>query len=115
MQMSAAGAGFTIRLLIMVLTLSPAVLEAGFEAGLGGTNCSDVKRQITRNWFQLESFFRDGDKGLKRPKSTDLFCVSPSYTRNAMQKNAVSRDMKCYTLQGQKFCCDASLQSCAGM
>lgn len=78
MQMSTVGAGFMIGLLIMVLTLSPAVLEAGVEAGLGGTNCSDVKRQITRNWLQLESFFRDGDKGLKRPKSKDFFCVSPT-------------------------------------
>jgi len=99
----------------MVLTLSPAVLEAQVEAGIGGMNCSEVKRQITRNWLQLESFFRDGDKGLKRPKSKDFFCVSPYYTRNTMQKSSVSRELKCYTVQGQNFCCDSKLQACAGM
>ena len=115
MRMSTVCGCLTMLLLIMILTLSSAVRGAGFEAGFGGGSCSEVKRQITRNWIQLKSFFRDDDQNLKRPKSRDFFCVSPSYTRNAMQKSAVSFDLKCYTVQGQSFCCDSRLKACAGL
>ena len=115
MQTSTACGCLTVLLLIMVLTLSSATLGAGFEAGMGGGSCSEVKRQIIRDWIQLKSFFRDGDQNLKRPKSRDFFCVSPSYARNAMQKSAVSFGLKCYTVQGQSFCCDSRLEAGAGL
>ena len=115
MQTSTVYGCFTILILIMALTQSQVALGDGFQGGLGGGSCSDVKRQIARDWVQLKSFFRADSQNLKRPKSKEFFCVSPYYARKAMQKSAVSFDLKCYTLQGQNFCCDSRLQACAGL
>jgi hypothetical protein len=99
----------------MTLTQSPTAHGAGFDANIGGGNCMDVKRQITRDWMQLKSFFRADSQNMKRPKSKDFFCVSPSYVRNAVKNNSVSHVLNCYTLQGQGFCCDSALNECAGL
>ena len=61
--------------LVMALTLSAPAIGAGFEAGVGG-NCSEVQRQITRDWFQMKGFFRPDNQSLKRPGSRDFYCVS---------------------------------------
>ena len=66
--------------LVMVLTLPLPALGSAVEAGVGG-NCNAVRQQITRDWFELKRFFRPDDRSLKRPKSSDFFCVSPSYVR----------------------------------
>lgn len=106
---------FTIVLPIAILTLQSMNLEAQFQAGVGGDSCREVKRQITRNWTQLSSFLRRNNESLKRPKAEDFFCISPRYTRNVMQKRTGSFDMKCYSVEGQKFCCDKKLTACAGL
>lgn len=115
MQTGTVCSCFTILLLVLMLTQSPVAMGDGFSAGLGGGSCSEVKRQISRDWLQLKSFFGDDDGNLKRPKSKDFFCISPSYTRTAMPKSGASFDLKCYTLQGRNFCCDSRLQACAGL
>ena len=100
--------------LVMALTLSPPAIGAGFEAG-GGVNCREVQRQITRDWFQMKGFFRPDNQSLKRPGSRDFYCVSPGYVRDAFQQPSRTASLKCYSLQGQKFCCDSGLRACAGL
>lgn len=103
--------------ILLLLTAGPTALAAGVEigGGVGGLECDGVKRQITRDWFELKRFFRPDETDGKRPKSRDLYCVSPGYTRSAMPKAATSMSLTCYSVQGSNFCCDKSLQSCAGM
>ena len=101
--------------LVMALTLSPSAIGAGIEVGVGGGNCSDVQRQITRDWFQLKGFFRPDNQNLKRPKSRDFYCVAPSYVHDAFQQPSRTASLKCYSLQSQKFCCDSGLSACAGL
>lgn len=101
-------------LLLLVTGVMPAALGAGIEIGGGRTSCNDVKRQITKDWFDLKRFFRPDETGVKRPKSRDFFCVSPAHTYNAVPKHSSSLNLKCFTSQGQRFCCDAKLAECAG-
>jgi len=99
----------------MTLSQTPIAHGASFEAGVGRADCSEVKRQISRDWFNLKNFFRPDSENLRRPKSRDFFCVSPEYTRDAYPQRSVSLALKCYVIQGQHFCCDSRLQACAGL
>ena len=94
-------------------SIAPAI-GAGFEAG-GGGNCREVQRQITSDWFQMKGFFRPDNQSLKRPGSRDFYCVAPGYVRDAIQQPSRTASLKCYSLQGQKFCCDSGLRACAGL
>jgi hypothetical protein len=107
--------GLTMVLMVVLIMMTPTALQAQFDTSLGTESCSDVKRKITRNWTQLRSFFRPGGENLRKPKTNEIYCVSPAYTKNAMKKSAVSMDLACYSLQGSNFCCDSRLQACAGV
>ena len=115
MQVNKLCAYFTILLMITAFMTPPVSAQTEFGARAGGGSCSNVKRQITRDWLQLKSFFGAGKEKSMRPKSKDFFCVSPYYARNAVKKNAVSFTLKCFTLQTRNFCCDSSLTECASL
>ena len=105
-------------LVVGLSVLSVPVAQAGSLSGgigVGGADCSDVKRQIRRDWMQLREFFRPGQKDLRRPRSREVVCISPYYTRDAMPVAQKSFDLTCYNVQGTKFCCDKRLEACAMM
>ncbi|MDA1075699.1 MAG: hypothetical protein O3A63_13200 [Proteobacteria bacterium] len=90
-------------------------IGGGVGGGVGGLSCDDVKRQITRDWFEMKKFFRPDETDMKRPKSREFYCVSPGYTHSAMPKVTASMSLSCFTVQGSKFCCNKSLETCAGL
>ena len=116
MQPSKACGSLMVLVLMVVLTNAPAVLAAaGIGLDIGGAgSCNEVKSQIKRDWFDLKPFFRSGEKSMQRPKSRDFFCVSPAYTRDAIEKHSAT-SLRCYSMRGQQFCCDQQLQACAGL
>ncbi len=115
MQARTVGGAAALLLLIMTLSQPPIAHGASFEAGVGRADCGAVKRQISRDWFNLKKFFRPDSENLKRPKSREFFCVPPEYTRDAFPQRSGSLALKCYVIQGQHFCCDSRLQACAGL
>ena len=116
MQTRTICGSLTVLLLLMALMLTPPAMAAvSFGGGIGGTTCNDVKRSITREWFEMKNFFRPGEKSMKRPRSRDYYCVSPGYVRDAIEARSMAIGLKCYTVQGQKFCCDSSLRECAAI
>ncbi len=104
-----------VAFLVLAMFQLQGVSAAEFETGFSRNDCSELKREIRRKWFDLQSFFRPDSKDMERPKSKDLFCVSPAYTRRAFAKASVSSDFKCYTLREQNFCCDRQNKACVGM
>ena len=115
MQAKTIGGSLAVLLLLMALTLAPRALAVDYGVGIGGASCTDVQRRITRDWFELKHFFRPDVKSAKRPRSREYYCVSPRYTVDAIPARSMSLSLKCYTVQGQKFCCDSRLQQCAGL
>lgn len=115
MQLKTGFITLMILLIVVAVALSPNTQALEFDAGLDRGGCTDVKRKIKQDWFELKSFFRPDAEDLKRPKSSEFFCVAPVYTRGAIHKSAISKELKCYTVRRQNFCCDSRLQACAGV
>ena len=76
-------------LLVVGFTQIHVAWSARFEGGIGGLDCSSVKRQISRDWFELRRLFRpdakdafaDREPQRARVSSTTqlsegLFCLS---------------------------------------
>lgn len=109
----------TITLLITILMLGLAVSSltyAGqFTAGVERYDCGDLKREIKRNWMQLQSFYEPKAEKLKKPKSSDLYCVAPAYKNHAFSKASASSEYRCYTMKGVNFCCDRSHKACVAL
>ena len=115
MQTRTMGGFFAVMAMLMALTLAPPALAVDYGVGVGGVSCTDVQRAIKRDWFEVRRFFRPDEKAPKRPSSRDYYCVSPAYTRDAVPAPQMSFSLKCFSVQGQKFCCDSRLQECAGL
>jgi hypothetical protein len=111
--LATAMAIFTVVLLMVPVSSYSA--NIGGNVGFGETDCSSVKRKLTSQWSDLRQFFRPQQKDLKRPRSREFFCVSPQYTRDSLPTRRFSASLKCYDVQGTRFCCDANLSACAGM
>ena len=85
------------------------------DIGIGGAQCSEVKRAIKRDWMDVQRFFRPHQKDLKKPKRRDFFCVSPQYTNGLLPERPYTSNLTCFVNNGTRFCCDSSLSACAGV
>jgi hypothetical protein len=103
-----------ISILVLAMGQSSDTHAGGFQTGIERNDCGSLKREIKRNWLQLQPFYEPKAEEFIRPKTKDLYCVDPGYTNRGFAKASVSSDYKCYTLQGQNFCCDKQLKACVG-
>lgn len=106
------------RLLIMAAFLATASpLTVAMNAGVSiGSRCSLAIEQIREDWFTLKDRMVPPDVRITRPGARDLYCVSPSYVRNAVQRPITSQ-MTCFTFEGsdEMFCCTAGFTECAAL
>jgi hypothetical protein len=80
-----------------------------------GSACEEVSDLIRDNWFHLKAMMLPEGVNIARPRTKDLFCVSPYYTRDAMQRPVGARNLSCYKIDMDSplFCCDQGKSQCA--
>jgi hypothetical protein len=107
-------AGFVI---LSMSISSPLDAAVSVSSGAGAGQCSQVVREIKRNWIEVQQAMLPMRAKLKRPTEDSFYCISPRYVRGAMERHVgQSLDLKCFTSMednGLGMCCDTQLTACA--
>lgn len=106
-----------VRILVLAAALTAAPFTMAMNVGISsGSMCSLAIDQIREDWFVLKDRMVPPDVRITRPGSRDLYCVSPSYIRTAVER-ATTSQMTCFTFQGRDdvFCCTSGFSECAAL
>ena len=101
--------------LVAILISASAFAAVDFGVGKGSTDCSNVSREIIKDWFTMKAIMSPKSTSLSRPRERDFQRGSPRYVRDLAQQSSMGQTkLSCFTSESTgAICCDKQLRSCA--
>ena len=92
---------------------------AGIVPATAEASCFTLVSELQRSWMEVRRYLVPGGESVSgRPDSEQFVCVSNYATRTAIERKVGTlSELRCFRQSGQGlgFCCDRSLNECAGM